>query len=96
MPFVKSITAGYVLFCVPKENQKSTRYSVSYTHLCTGFLFLFEGQGISAQKVEAHNDHAPHHQHNTGGTVQGLGAVSYTHLDVYKRQAEGCADGRCY
>ena len=26
MPFVKSITAGYVLFCVPKENQKSTRY----------------------------------------------------------------------
>ena len=26
MPFVKSIAAGYVLFCVPKENQKSTRY----------------------------------------------------------------------
>ena len=23
MPFVKSITAGYVLFCVPKENQKT-------------------------------------------------------------------------
>ena len=23
MPFVKSIAAGYVLFCVPKENQKS-------------------------------------------------------------------------
>ena len=25
MPFVKSITAGYVLFCVPKENQKGRR-----------------------------------------------------------------------
>ena len=26
MAFEKSIAAGYVLFCVPKENQKSTRY----------------------------------------------------------------------
>ena len=26
MPFAKCIAAGYVLFCVPKENQKSTRY----------------------------------------------------------------------
>ena len=25
MPFVKSIAAGYVLFCVPKENQKGRR-----------------------------------------------------------------------
>ena len=24
--FMKSFSAGYVLFCVPKENQKSTRY----------------------------------------------------------------------
>ena len=24
--FEKCIAAGYVLFCVPKENQKSTRY----------------------------------------------------------------------
>ena len=26
MPFAKCIAAGDVLFCVPKENQKSTRY----------------------------------------------------------------------
>ena len=26
MAFIKFFSAGYVLFCVPKENQKSTRY----------------------------------------------------------------------
>mgnify|MGYP007059350110 CR=1 FL=1 len=26
LPFARSLSAGYVLFCVPKENQKSTRY----------------------------------------------------------------------
>ena len=46
MPFVKNITAGYVLFCVPKENQKSTRYFRGAGGTNQGLLALDNPEGV--------------------------------------------------
>ena len=52
MAFAKRIAAGYVLFCVPKENQKSTRY--------------FRGAGGGGLRLPASASCLARHSHPAG------------------------------
>ena len=59
--------------------------AVSYTHLLPPFLFQMPGQqadGPAGQKVQQKD-----RKINTKRCIRAVHAVSYTHLDVYKRQS---------
>ena len=90
-PLLKDNQGGKALKWLPAHfnfKKRNTPKSVSYTHLKAAgaprrlIQLLYRGQGGT--------DHGHHRQ--LGDAVPwryGIGAVSYTHLDVYKRQGLG-------
>ena len=59
--------------------------------------FIVNDTGVGMSEQFLPHLFEPFSQESTGTTSlyggTGLGPVSYTHLDVYKRQAQGCAFG---
>ena len=64
-------------------------WAVSYTHLGIGGCLLLDGQvfhGFSNSACEVGYLHLPDGAFQDLASTTALVAVSYTHLDVYKRQ----------
>ena len=59
--------------------------SLIHIYYTTSTLYVLENQDIPGH-VHSHGHGHGHGEGNAGG---GVGAVSYTHLDVYKRQVLG-------
>ena len=52
MPFVKGITAGYVLFCVPKENQKPATFEAREARIKGYSPLIIPKEMGSIQKIQ--------------------------------------------